>query len=251
MSNRRFFILAAASLAVAGSAQAWSFSFGKGERVTGSGESATEIRELGAFDGISLAGGFKVLVRQGSSGKVELKADKNLLSYIETKVVEGSKGRTLEIAPKRGFSLNYSTAPQLTLEVAQLRLISIAGSGDVKVEPMKTPAVEANIAGSGNIIFDQLTSDSLGLKVSGSGDVTAAGRTGTLNISVAGSGDVKARELEASEAKVSIAGSGDVQLQAVKTLKVSIAGSGDVSYIGSPEISTSVAGNGKVKKIAN
>ena len=127
MSNRRFFILAAASLAVAGSAQAWSFSFGKGERVTGSGESATEIRELGAFDGISLAGGFKVLVRQGSSGKVELKADKNLLSYIETKVVEGSKGRTLEIAPKRGFSLNYSTAPQLTLEVAQLRLISIAG----------------------------------------------------------------------------------------------------------------------------
>ena len=251
MLNRRLAIVAALGLAAITSTQAWSLNFGRGERISGSGEMATENRDVGAFDGVSLSGSFKVLVRQGSGNKVELKADRNLLPYIETRVVEGGKGRTLEIAPKRGVSFSSSTTPQLVLELPQLRTLAIAGSGDVKVETMKTPSVEASIAGSGNIQFIDLNSDSLSLKVSGSGDVTAAGRTGALNVSVAGSGDVKARALEAGEVKVSIAGSGDAQVHASRTLKVSIAGSGDVGYVGSPEISSSVAGNGKVRRLGN
>ncbi|MDN3921396.1 head GIN domain-containing protein [Roseateles violae] len=251
MSNkqRRLLIIAtAALLAGAGSAQAWSWN-ASGERINGSGEAGSEVREVGVFDGISTSGGFKVLIRQGASNRLELKADNNLLAYFETKVVEGSKGRVLEVSPKRGYNLHTTITPQLVLDMPQLRSISIAGSGDIKVEAMKTPAVEASISGSGNIIFDKLESERLGLKVSGSGDVVAAGRTQQLSVSVAGSGDVKARALEADEVKVSIAGSGDAKVTAVKKLNVSIAGSGDVSYAGSPEISMSVAGSGKVKKL--
>lgn len=252
MLNRRVFAITALSLAAAtSSAQAWSLNFGNGERVAGSGELATETRDLGSFDAIALTGGFKVLVRQGPAARFELKADKNLLPYIEARIVDGSKGRTLELGPKKGFNLAPTATPQITLDMTQLRAISISGSGEVRVEAMKTPSVEASIAGSGDIKFLDLNSDHLGLKVSGSGDILAAGRTGSLVISVAGSGDVKARGLEANEVKVSIAGSGDAQVQAVKTLKVSIAGSGDVAYLGSPEISTSVAGSGKVRKLNN
>jgi hypothetical protein len=253
-NNRRFFAIALtalAALAVAGPAQAWSWNFGSGERINGSGEIASEVRDVGAFDGIANSGGFKVLVRQSSGNRIELKADNNLLPYIETKVVDGSKGRVLEIAPKRGYNLNASVTPQLVIEMPQLRSISIAGSGDVRVEAMKTPSVDASISGSGNIAFDKIDSERLALKVSGSGDVSAAGRTGQLTVSVSGSGDVKTRALEADEVKVSIAGSGDAKVQANKKLQVSIAGSGDVSYAGSPEISMSVAGSGKVKKLGN
>ena len=249
--NRRFFAFAATSFAIAGSAQAWSWSFGSGERVKGSGEVTSETRDVGSFDGIALSGGFKVLVRQNSTSKVALKADNNLLALIETKVVEGSKGRTLEISTKRGFSLSPTVAPVITLDMAQLRALSIAGSGDVQVEAMKTPSVEASIAGSGDIRFTDLDSDRLGLRVAGSGDVTATGRTGNLEVSVAGSGDVRVKGLVAQDVKISIAGSGDAQVQAVRTLKVSVSGSGDVGYIGSPEISISVAGSGKVRKLAN
>ena len=249
--NRRFFALAATSFVIASSAQAWSFNFGSGERVIGSGEITSETRDLGSFDGISLSGGFKVLVRQSSTAKVELKADINLLALIETKVVDGSKGRTLEISPKRGYNLATTVTPVITLDMAQLRAMSIAGSGDVRVEAMKTPSVEASIAGSGNIHFTDLESDRLGLRVAGSGDITAIGRTDKLDVSVAGSGDVKLRGLVAQDVKVSIAGSGDAQVQAIKTLKVSVSGSGDVGYIGSPEISMSVAGSGKVRKLQN
>src|SRR6478609_7714192 len=119
--TRRFFFLAAASLAVASSAQAWSWNWGSGERVNGSGEIATETRELGAFDGVSLAGSFNVTVRQSPTARFELKTDNNLLPLIETKIVEGSKGRTLEISVKRGYSLSASTTPQITLDMPQLR----------------------------------------------------------------------------------------------------------------------------------
>ncbi|MEJ6004054.1 head GIN domain-containing protein [Paucibacter sp. AS339] len=248
MLNRRIAALALiGSLSLATTAQAWSW--GKSERVKGSGEVVSEVRDLGAFDGISLAGSFKVLVRQGSGTKLELKADKNLLPLIETRVVEGSKGRTLEITPKKGFSLSSKTEPQITLEVAQLRMIAIAGSGDVRVEAMKTPSVDVSIGGSGEVDLVDLSSDRLGVQVSGSGDVKASGRTGSLSLSVGGSGDVHARELQADEVRASIAGSGNATVYAVKTLKISIAGSGDIAYRGSPQVSSSVAGHGNISKL--
>ena len=249
--NRRFFALAATSFVIASSAQAWSWSFGSGERVNGSGEIASETRDVGSFDAVALSGGFKVIVRQNSKTSLELKADKNLLALIETKVVEGSKGRTLEISPKRGVNLAATVTPVITLDMAQLRALSIAGSGDVRVEAMKTASVDASIAGSGGIHFTDLDSDRLGVKVVGSGDITATGRVDKLDVSVAGSGDVKLRGLAAQDVKVSITGSGDAQVQALKTLKVSVSGSGDVGYVGSPEISMSVAGSGKVRKLQN
>ncbi len=248
MLNRRIASLALiASLGLSAGAQAWTF--GISERVKGSGEAATETRDLGAFDGISLAGSFKVTVRQGPNSQFELKADKNILPLIETRVVESSKGRTLEISPKKGYSWSSKTEPQITVEVAQLRKIAVAGSGDVRVEAMKTPNVDISIAGSGDVDLVDLNSERLGLQVSGSGDVKARGRTGSLSLSVAGSGDVHARELQAEEVRASIAGSGSATVHAVKTLKVSIAGSGDIAYLGSPQLSTSIAGHGNITKL--
>jgi hypothetical protein len=253
MTTRRFFALsttaAIAALALTSSAQAWSWGWNSGERVTGNGDVATEARDTGAFDGIALSGGFNVVVRQGTAIKLEVKADRNLLPYLETKVVDGSKGRTLEIGPKRGFDISTSTNPTITIEMPVLRAIAVAGSGTVKVEAMKTAGVDASIAGSGDIRFANLDAERLGLKVSGSGDIVAAGRAGSATVSIAGSGDVKAADLVAEDVKVSIAGSGDAQVQATRKLHVSIAGSGDVKYAGSPEISSSIAGSGKVRRL--
>lgn len=250
--TRRFLAVSAVSLAAlvaAGGAQAWSWSFGGAERVQGNGSVSAETRDVGAFESVALAGSFKVLIRQGASDKVEVKADTNLLPYLETKVVDGRNGRTLEIGTKRGFHLSSSTTPVVTLDMRALRGVALAGSGDVRIEPMKTDAVDVSIAGNGDVKINGLQAERLGLRVSGSGDILANGRANSLNISVAGSGDVKTRDFIVDEAKVSIAGSGDVTVQATKKLNVSIAGSGDVGYVGSPEVSTSNAGSGRVRKL--
>ena len=225
-ASRRLFAVAALGLAAAatvGTAHAWSLSFGSSQRIEGNGEVAAEARDVGAFDAVALSGDFKVFVRSGASDKVEVKTDRNLLAYIETKVVDGSKGRTLEISPKRGYSLN--------------------------VEPMKTSNLEASIAGSGDLRMQGLEADHVTLRVAGSGDMQVHGKANALSVSVAGSGDVKTRELVVDEAKVSISGSGDVTVAPTRKLDVRIAGSGDVGYVGSPEISLSNAGSGSVRKL--
>jgi hypothetical protein len=229
-------------------AQAWSWSWGGGEQVKGSGNLVSEAREPGRFDSLALSGDFNVLVRQGESDKVEIKADNNLLPLIETKVVEGRKGRTLEVSVKRGYRLSASQTPQLLVSVTTLRSIALAGSGVVRVEAMKAAEVEASVAGSGDVNFLDLSADKASFSVAGSGTLQAAGHAAALSVSVSGSGDIKTRSLVAEEAKVSIAGSGDVAVNAVKKLHVSIAGSGDVRYEGSPEVKTSIAGSGAVRK---
>lgn len=248
-TQRRLFVLAALSTALTATTAAHAWGWGGGERISGNGDLTTEARQPGAFDGVEMAGGFHVVVRQGSGNKLEVKADRNLLPYIETRVVENSKGRTLEIGPKKGYNLDTSNTPSFVVELPTLRTVGVAGSGSIKVEAMKTGSVDAAIAGSGDIRFAGLDAERLAMKVSGSGDIVAAGRCGTATISIAGSGDVKAAELAAEEVKVSIAGSGDAQVQATKKLHVSIAGSGDVKYVGSPEISSSIAGSGKVRRL--
>lgn len=248
-ASRRFFVLGTAALIACSTAQAWSWSWGSGERVAGNGDVVTEPRDLGSFDGVGLSGGFDVIIRQGSTARVEVKADRNLLPYLETRVSDGAKGRTLEIGPKRGYQLSGSVNPVITIEMPTLRSVAVAGSGTVKVQAIKTAGVDASVAGSGDIRFADLAAERAGFKVSGSGDIAASGRAGQVTVSIAGSGDVKVAELAADEVKVSIAGSGDAQVQATKRLNVSIAGSGDVRYVGSPEVSSSIAGSGRVRRL--
>ncbi|MBT9492251.1 MAG: DUF2807 domain-containing protein [Paucibacter sp.] len=249
LMNRRFLVALAACGVLGAAAPAHAWSWGFKEQVKPAGELITESRDLGAFDAISLAGSYKVLISQGNAVKLEIKADKSFMPLIETRVVETSKGRTLEIGTKKGFNLASKDDPQVTLVLPQLRSIAVAGSGDVRVAAMKTAAVNVSVSGSGDIEFVDLSSDSLSVQVSGSGDIKASGRTGSFSLSVAGSGDINARGLQADEVRASIAGSGNATVHAVKKLKVSIAGSGDIAYIGSPELSSSVAGHGSITKL--
>lgn len=249
--TRRLFALAACGLLLTAAlpASAWNWNWGKGERVRGNGEVVTEARSLGDFDAISLHGDLNAVVRQAGSVKVELRADKNLLPYLETRVVDGAKGRTLEIGPKRGYDPVGTVPLTVSVDLPSLRAVSIAGSGKVRVEAFKASGrFDGSIAGSGDLQLDGLQADQVFLSIAGSGDVVATGRASELQASIAGSGDVKALGLATNEAKISISGSGDAQVQVAQKLKVSIAGSGDVRYLGSPEVSSSVAGSGSVRR---
>jgi hypothetical protein len=245
--TRRHLMFGALALGLAAGAQAWTWNLGSGERVDGNGEMGSETRSLGAFEAIRLSGNFKLKVRQAGGDTLEISADKNLLPYIETRVVESKGGlKTLEIAPKNGYRLSSRQPVQVHVGMIVLRRLALDGSGDARVEGMKTPRLEVAVAGSGDVLLSELFSEEASFSVAGSGDIQAQGRVNALKVSVAGSGDVKAADLAADEVRVSVAGSGDVLVQANKQLKASIAGSGDVRYRGTPQISSSVAGSGSI-----
>ena len=216
---------------------------------TGSGKPATETRNVSDFEAIALSGAMDLVVRQGSKEAVEVTADDNLLPLLETVVESGSNGRTLHVRFKRGERVNTKGPIKVNVNVVKLSGLSAAGSGDIRVEGLKTPLLKLSVSGSSDARLNELTTDALEVRIAGSGDVQANGAAKALKVSIAGSGDVQMSALAADDVTVSIAGSGDAVVQANKSLGVSIAGSGDVQYSGTATaVRSSVAGSGQVTK---
>jgi hypothetical protein len=216
--------------------------------VTGSGKIQTDTRAVSGFQAISLKTSAKLVLRQGSREGVELRADDNILPLIETRIVDGAGGPTLEIRSRDGASYSTKTTPVVTVDLIKLSGLSVSGSGDVTSDGLRSPALKIAISGAGDIRLNQLAVDDLGIKVTGSGDIHFNGRTTRLAVAIAGSGDVDTAGLEADDVSISISGSGGANVNARKALTVSIAGSGDVVYSGDAVPKTSIAGSGTVKK---
>jgi hypothetical protein len=219
-----------------------------GPLTKGSGTTASEVRNISGFQAIELDGSMKLVVRQAAKESVELRGDDNLLSLIETTVVDHDGVPTLQIGTKRDANFSTRGPMVVTVDVVQLKSIAVSGSGDAVAEGVKAADLQLSVSGSGDLRLRRLSADAVAVKVSGSGDVGVSGRAGKLHVSIAGSGDVSTRELEADDVSVNIAGSGDAMVNARKTLAVSIAGSGDVVYVGDASVKSSIAGSGSVKK---
>jgi Putative auto-transporter adhesin, head GIN domain len=212
---------------------------------TGSGQPRTETRAASGFASIAMRGSIDVVVRQAAQESVQVSADDNPLPLLETVVENG----TLRIQWKRGESIHAKSKVLVTVDVVKLTALSLSGSGDLAVEPLKTPTLSLSISGSSDATFKQLEAGEFAISISGSGDVTAGGKVGKLDVSIAGSGDVRTRDLAADEVSLSIAGSGDASVTAAKTLSVAIAGSGDVDYGGGALLAKSrIMGSGSIRQ---
>lgn len=219
-----------------------------GERVTGSGRSASEVRSVGDFEAIATKGSIDIVVRQGSPSQVQVEADDNLLDLLQTVVEGGRHGDTLQVRWKSGTHIDTRSQVRVLVTTPTLKALAGSGSGDFSVGPLQTPSLKLSLSGSGDARFEGLKTGELSISVSGSSDVRGNGEAGKLGISIAGSGDVDLIDLKSEEVSVSIAGSGDAKVQATRQLKVSVAGSGDVTYVGDAAVSSRVAGSGSITK---
>jgi hypothetical protein len=227
---------------------AFEIRWGSGHAVTGSGKTASESRPLTGFQAIALRGPVDLVLRQGSHEAVEVRADDNLIPLVETRVEERGSGRTLVVGLRKGESVHTRNRLVVTVDAVQITALASTGSGDIKVESLKTPSLQLAIDGSADARFASLQTGELNIAINGSGDVDASGSATRLKITIAGSGDARLARLQSDEVAVSIAGSGDADVVANKTLSVSIAGSGDVVYRGTGTlVSSSVVGSGGVK----
>ena len=202
--------------------------------------------QVGNFNQIELAGGYDVNVRTGPAPSVHAKGGQNVLDKLEIKVVNG----VLQIGSKRrnGFNWGHNDAVTLDVTVPALAGVSLAGSGDVKVDRVAGEQFEGGIAGSGNLNIDNIEVARLKIGIAGSGGAKAgAGKATAAEYDIAGSGDIDAKGVASETTKVSIAGSGGIAGQATKTADVTIMGSGDVELTGGGRCNISKHGSGDVR----
>jgi hypothetical protein len=219
------------------------------ETVRGSGVAASERRDLGGFVGVAVGGPFAVTLRPASREAIEIVADDNILSLVETTLRGSGNERTLQIDLAKNARIEPRTRIVVTVDVVRLERLALGGSGSIDAKSIKTPKLEAAVGGSGSIGLGELEASELSVALGGSGSFRADGRAQKLAINIAGSGRCDTEHLAAADVTVAVAGSGDARVRADMALRASIAGSGDVYYSGAATPQVAIVGSGRVKKI--
>jgi hypothetical protein len=215
-----------------------------GRRVTGSGRISTQQRTVSNFSGVETQGSIDITVSQGNY-KVEVEADENLQSYIETNVENGN----LIVKFRNGIWLNHYKTARVHIWAPQLNDFEIHGSGNISGEGKITNAGKINVrvSGSGDVDLN-LDCPEIITETHASGNIDLEGECKTIHTQIFGSGNLKASRLKAETVSVEVHGSGDTEVFASESLDVKILGSGDVQYGGNPKVSSEIHGSGSVNK---
>lgn len=222
--------------------------------------------EVGEFDSVALAGSYKVLVDIGDAPAVHAEGDDVALERLDVRV----EGRTLRIRSGRSpldfrtfgrRATIYVTAPQ-TLNGAR-----VAGSGSMRVQPIRSRAFEAAVSGSGSLQIEELHSphaefalsgsghlkvgaleaERLDAAISGSGSLRAAGSAEHARVALSGSGSARLDDLQTRRTSVSAAGSGSVVVRASEAADGCATGSGSVTVHGTAHCTIMRSGSGTVR----
>lgn len=214
-------------------------------QIHGEGDIVKQEIQLETLTGVGLAINADVILTQGSSQKVVMEGQQNVLDNIKRTV----KGGSWSI----GYEKNVRNAKPVTIRITMATLDEVAVSGSGNVSAIGTftglEDVETAVSGSGGIHL-AIEAGKVEAAISGSGEIILKGTARSLEAAISGSGDVDAQDLKTTDCEVAISGSGDVAVNCTGTLEAAISGSGDVRYKGdAPKVRASVSGSGDVTEI--
>lgn len=219
-----------------------SCSKGKIFGIKGKGNNVTQTRSVSNFDEIELSIDADVYYVQDSFYSVEISAQQNVLSQLETKVEDGE----LEIEfDKRVFSHSKIT---ITIHAPNIKELEVNGSGKIVAEhTVNASSMKLKISGSGNINLASLNTSNVESEINGSGNIKVSGGIiDTEDLEISGSGDIDISGATAKSASAHISGSGNIILHATDYLDATISGSGDIKYYGNPVMNVNISGSGKI-----
>lgn len=207
----------------------------------GNGDKRSEFRSASGFDQIASSGDFRIIVKPGEDYSVEVVAESNLLSFIETEV----SGTTLKVRTRGIHSLVENSPVEINITTPVLEGISLSGSGLIKTGRFLSGDFKVALSGSGDIEAD-VNTDHIKANVSGSGTILLTGDARESEFVVSGSGKIKAYDFPHQSCDAVISGSGSMFINAIEAITARIAGSGMVYHISDPVIHTSIYGSGGV-----
>jgi hypothetical protein len=185
----------------------FNFSFSVGS-VKGSGQTASEVRDIAGFHAIDVGGVFEVEVTAQKEFAVEVETDDNLLPFISTEVRNG----VLRIKTDR--KLSTSNPIRIRVSAPDINNLDVSGAARVTVENVKN---------------DELTVDA-----SGASKIRINGETAKLTVDVSGATKVDAEKLAVENATVEASGASKVAVQVSGDLRIKASGASRIDYSGGP-----------------
>lgn len=199
----------------------FNFSISFGEK--GSGNVASEYREVPDFRSLDVSGVFQVEVTVQKDYSVQVEADDNLLPLIRTEVKEG---RLVIEADQK-----FSTHNPLKIKITAPDLETIEASG------------------ASNVVVMGLDNDAIEIRSSGASSVELSGTSEKLVANISGSSKVEAGALKAENVTVDASGASKAHVFPIGQLKAEASGASKVTYNGIPKsVEKKTSGAGSVRE---
>ncbi len=190
----------------------------------GSGQLATQSRQVSGFTSVELTGVGELSIDQTGTESLTVSAEDNLLPLLTSEV----EGDTLILGKKPNTRIVTSKPITCTLTMKDITGLAVSGSGTINAPKLTTAALR--------------------IEISGSGVITTAGNADDQSLEISGSGRYLADGLTSKTTTAEISGSGTGNVVASNALDVKISGSGTLTYSGNPQVSQTVSGSGKLIK---
>ena len=201
-----------------GSLLKFSMNFG-GEH--GSGNVATEKRNVSGFKTVDVGGVFQVEIVVQKEFSVEVLADDNLLPLIRTEVDDN----TLHIDTECRIS---PTSP-------------------VRIRISAPDIEKLQVSGVANVTMSDVKNSALAVDTSGASKIAITGETSKLTIDVSGASKIDAENLKAIDASIDASGASKISVNVSGELKSDLSGASKVTYTGTPtNVVTKKSGAGGV-----
>jgi hypothetical protein len=198
------------------------FNFSFGNSIHGSGVAASEVRNVGDFNGVDVGGVFDVEIVAGRDFEVKVEADDNLIPHIKTEVSDG----ILKISSS---SHRLKSQTPLKIRVSAPNIESLDASGAVKI----------SLSGVKN--------KDLRVDTSGASKIRLEGETVSLSVEVSGASKVDAESLRAVNATVDASGASHADVFVTGKFVSEASGASKIGYAGNPaSIEKSSSGASKV-----
>ena len=216
-----------------------------GNRVTGNWNVKKEERKATVFTGVTTSSAIDVYLNQGSSHRIVVEADENLLEYIVTEIKDG----ILHIYPD-DVNIRRAKMMKVYVTMKDVDYLSTSSAGDIIGEtPVTTESLKISATSSGDVKLE-VYAKKLSLRTSSAGDIILKGKADFVEASASSAGDINAYNLEVKEAELSSSSAGDIKITVSERLKARASSAGDIYYYGNPKYvdARSSSGGDVVKK---
>jgi hypothetical protein len=211
---------------------------------SGSGEIITQHRNLENFTGIDVGGDFDVEINTGSSTKVTVEADNNIIDDIETSTNAGQ----LKISVKEGIQYN-NVHMKIFITAPEINKIQSAASADVIVKDwLKSNGKIIFKASSGSSIKASVDAPNTDSDASSGADIILSGRTQNLLVEASSGASVKAYELLSENTNAQTSSGAKAEVHASVKLQAKASSGGNISYRGNPSVVRNESSGGAVEK---
>ncbi len=193
------------------------------DRIEGSGDRISQVRDVAGFDEIRVECAFDLEITVGPALAVELTYDDNLIDLIRTDV----RGGTLVLDCEEDLDADESCRVRIAMPA--LTGITVNGAADIDVRGLAGGAFEYELRGAASLELQ--------------------GTVERLDIHLMGAGDIDARDLIAQEADVQLSGTGSVRVHATERFDGRVSGCGSITYTGDPaQTRENVSGIGSIRR---